>query len=567
MKILLIGNPNVGKSVVFSRLTGADVISSNYPGTTVEITRGSMRVNGKTVELIDTPGAYCLKPTCKAEGVTSCMVKELQEGDIVINVVDATNLERNLYLTLELLEKKIPVIVALNMWDDAKHLGIKIDTKKLEEFLGVPVVPTVAVTGEGIKELVFRINDAKSPEIHRHNQDERWADIGKIISEVQRVTHRHHTPMDRISDATIRPLTGIPLGLIILLLTFVLIINISEFLINNLLDPFFEHFYIPLITDLVDTYSPSEILTIILIGDTPELLESFGLLTTGVYIPFAVVLPYVLSFYFFLSLLEDVGYLPRLSVLVDNVMHRIGLHGFAIVPTFLGLGCNVPGALALRVLETREQRFIAATLISIAVPCAAQQAMIVGVLGGRGILPIFTVYLTLVFLYVIVGYFLNRIIKGEKPELLLEIPPYRMPDFLTLSKKTWMRLRYFLTEAVPFVLLGIFMVNILYISGIMGFLSLMFGPVSMNLFGLPSDAIAALLVGFLRKDVAVGMLLALGMTTKQLIIAVVILSIYFPCVATFTVLLKELGFKDTVKSASVMLITVLIVGGFLNLIL
>jgi len=566
MRVLLVGNPNVGKSVVFSRLTGVSVITSNYPGTTIEFMKGSMKIGDETTELIDTPGAYSLEPRCKAEEVTANM---LEEGDIVINVVDATNLERNLYLTLELLERRIPTIVALNMWDDTKHLGIEIDADGLEEKLGIPVVPTVAVTGEGIKELVSRIPEARPAKIHKHSEEERWADIGRIVDEVQVVGHRHHTLLERIEDATVQPLTGIPIALLILFLTFQLIVISGEFLIEGILDPFFNDVYGPWIVGFFGGFPEDGLIYGLLIGKTtegiPDFEQSFGLLTTGIYIPFAVVLPFVLAFYLMLGLLEDVGYLPRLAVLVDNVMHRIGLHGSAIVPSLLGLGCNVPGALSTRILETKEQRFIALTLISIAVPCAAQQSMIFGILGKEGIQYILIVYGVLALLYIVVGYILNRILPGDRPELLLEIPPYRKPNIETLTKKTMMRVRGFLMEAIPFVLFGVFIANVLYLSGIIEILSSLLEPLLTGWFGIPAGAIAALLVGFLRKDVAMGMLLPLGMTTKQLVISTIILCIYFPCIATFTVLLKELGIKEMVKSAGIMLLTVFIVGGLLNL--
>ncbi|MDD3421607.1 MAG: FeoB small GTPase domain-containing protein [Methanocellales archaeon] len=161
MKILLMGNPNVGKSALFSRLTGVHVIISNYPGTTVEFKKGTMRIGGQWAEVIDVPGAYTLEPTNKAEEIATGMLKD---GDVIINVVDATTLERNLYLTLQLLERKIPMIIALNVWDDAKHKGIIIDIGRLEKVLNTPVVPTVAITGEGIKDLVSRLPEVISHE-------------------------------------------------------------------------------------------------------------------------------------------------------------------------------------------------------------------------------------------------------------------------------------------------------------------------------------------------------------------------------------------------------------------
>ena len=190
MKILLMGNPNVGKSVVFSRITGVRVVASNYPGTTVSYSQGYMKVGDEQAVVIDVPGTYSLEPTSKAEEVA---LEMLQGGDVVVNVVDATNLERNLYLTLELLERESPVIVALNVWDDAKHRGIAIDAGKLEQLLGVPVVPTTAITGEGLKDLADRIPEARSPEVTARTSDERWATVGAIVGEVQTISHRHHT--------------------------------------------------------------------------------------------------------------------------------------------------------------------------------------------------------------------------------------------------------------------------------------------------------------------------------------------------------------------------------------
>jgi small GTP-binding protein domain len=247
MKILLMGNPNVGKSVIFSRLTGVNVIASNYPGTTVGYTKGFMKVGEEKAEVIDVPGAYTLKPTSEAEEVARQM---LESGDIVINVVNATNLERNLFLTLQLLERNIPVIVALNMWDDTKHRGIDIELDKLRQLLGVPVIPTVATTGEGIKELVRSIPRAISPEMPVRSRDERWVAIGSIIEQVQRVTHRHHTWVERLADASVKPLSGGIIALIVLVSAFFIVRLIGESLIGYVIEPQFENFWAPVIVKL-----------------------------------------------------------------------------------------------------------------------------------------------------------------------------------------------------------------------------------------------------------------------------------------------------------------------------
>jgi ferrous iron transport protein B len=289
-------------------------------------------------------------------------------------------------------------------------------------------------------------------------------------------------------------------------------------------------------------------------------VEGLGVLTTGVYVPLAMVLPFVALFYFMLAVLEDTGYLPRLATLMDNLMHMIGLHGSAIVPATLGLGCRVPGILATRVLESRKQRFISATLTAICVPCLAQNAVIFGLLARHGVRYMAIVYGTLIVLYVLAGLLMNRLVKGESPEILLEIPPYRMPRLGALLTKTWLRVRYFLTEAVPYILLGVFAVNLLFIGGVMDWISSNVGPVMSEAFGLPQDAVIALLVGFLRKDFAVGMLAPIQMTPMQLAVASTLLVVYFPCLATLTVLYNELGLRDFLKSMALMLAVTVVTG-------
>lgn len=571
MKILLMGNPNVGKSVIFSRLTGAKVVASNYPGTTVSFTKGYMLLNGEKTDVIDVPGTYTLTPTSKAEEVAVQMVDEAEEDDIVIDVVNATNLERNLNLTMHLLERDIPMVVALNMWDDAKHKGIAIDYEKLEELLKVPVVPTVGVSGEGIAELVHRIKEAKAPEFEHHTTEERWAHIGDFVTQVQSLVHRHHTFLETLEDLSLKPLTGLPIAAIVLWLIFKIVRFIGEGLIGYVFDPIFENLYAPLMMQLSRLLGSSGFLHDIIIGKLIEgeidFTQSFGLLTTGLYVPIAMVLPYIFSFYLMLGLLEDFGYLPRLAVLIDNLMHRVGLHGQAIVMTILGLGCSVPGMLASRILETRRERFIAMTLLAVAVPCTAQSAVIFALVGEEGGKYVAIVFGTLAIIWILLGVALNKIMKGLSPELLLEIPSYHLPPISVVAKKLWMRVAEFLKDAIPFMLLGILLMNILFTTGAIKIVAKLLAPVITNLMGLPADVVVALIMGFLRKDVAVGMLAPLGLTAKQLTVASTVLAVYFPCIAAFIILLKELGIKDMLKSAAIMLGLAVIVGTLLNLVL
>lgn len=568
MRILLMGNPNVGKSVVFSRLTGVRVISSNYPGTTVNFTQGYMKLGEDQVEVIDVPGTYTLEPTCEAEEVARRM---LDSGDLVINVVNATNLERNLYLTLQLLEKRIPLIIALNMYDDTRHRGIHIDLDGLREMLGVPVVPTVATTGEGIKELVENLPKAVSPETPVRTSDVRWAAVGGIINRVQRVTHRHHTWREHLADASVRPVSGGIMALAMLAATFVAVRFIGESLIDRVLDPLFTNLWAPALTRISAFLGSGgmihDMLIGKLIGGQVDFVQSFGLLSSGLYVPFAMVLPYIVSFYLALGLLEDTGYLPRLAILMDTLMHRVGLHGYAIIPTLLGFGCNVPAVMATRILESKRERFIAATLISVAVPCAALQAMIFGLVGARGGQYVVMVYGSLFAVWIILGFILHRAIRGFTPELLIEIPPYRLPPWRTTLQKLGMRTYGFLAEAIPIILGAILVINILYFLGIFEAIANLTAPVVTGLLGLPKEAVMALIIGFLRKDVAVGMLAPLTLSDGQLVVGSVVLAMFFPCIATFSVLVKELGIASMLKSTSTMVAAALTVGGFLNFLL
>lgn len=571
-KIYLIGNPNVGKSVVFSRLTGVHVISSNYPGTTIEFVKGYLGLGGKRIEVVDLPGAYSLEPSSGAEEVAVSLLKEYPKGEIaVINIIDSTNLERNLLLTLQLIEEGFPVIACLNMCDDAVHRGVHIDARKLEEILCVPVIPTCAVTGAGIKSLIERIKDIAPVRKTELSHEERWKEIGRIIEQVQRLEHRHHRLREVLEDASVRPLTGFIMAAGIIYLSFKIVRFVGEFIINKITDPIFYGTIQPLLEKMTLHWQEKSFLFHLLIGDLVngkiDFKQSLGVLTTAPYIEFGMVLPYVISFYFVLSLLEDIGYLPRLAILLDNLLHRLGLHGYAIIPVLLGFGCNVPGILSTRVLESKRERFIAATIISIGVPCVPLQAMIVGLLGAFGGFYAGGVYLTLFFVVMVLGWILNKLLPGYSPEFLLEIPPYRFPPLAILGRKLYFRIKGFLFEAVPIVLAGVLFINILLYFRLFDIVTGIFSPVIHGLFGLPKEAIVALAIGFLRKDVAVGMLAPLGLSAKQLFIATTLLAMSFPCIATFIVLWKELGVKDLIKSALIMVTISIIVGSALNFVI
>jgi ferrous iron transport protein B len=285
-----------------------------------------------------------MTPDTKAEEVA---LKMVDKETLIVNVVDATNLERNLNLTLQLKEAGLPIIIALNMWDDTKHRGITIDTEALEKGLGVPVVPTCGLTGEGVKRLIERFEEASPGRAHVIPESERWKNIGNIVSNAQKLTHKHHTFLETLEDMSIRPLSGAIFAVIMLFLSFTAVRTIAETLINYVFNPIFDLIWLPVMKWLSAVLGADSFLHSLLIGNLIngkiDFEMSFGMLTTGLYIQLAAILPYIFSFYLILSLLEDLGYLPRLAVLVDNIMHKIGLHGYAIIPVILSLGCKCPG--------------------------------------------------------------------------------------------------------------------------------------------------------------------------------------------------------------------------------
>jgi len=563
-RILLLGNPNVGKSALFSRLTGIHVITSNYAGTTIQYKKGNMKWEGRKVEVIDVPGTYTLKPTNAAEEVALGMLRDEEEnGDgIILNVVDATNLERNLNLTLQLLKRNIPLLIVLNFWDEAAHKGISINAKKMEEILGIPVATTCAVTGEGVNELMGKLKDAKKSS-YEYDYTQKWQQVGKIVDDVQCVTHRHHTMWENLGDLTIQPLTGIPIAAAILFLTFEITRFFGESLTNFIFDPLFKTIYLPFISRLFASFP--EFLSVLLLGKTPDPLDSFGILSTGIYIPFVIVLPYLFSFYLVLSFLEDWGYLPRLAVLSDTIYHRLGLHGYSMIPCILGLGCKVPAILSTRILETERERIIASTLILMAAPCLPQTAMVISIMSPYGGKYLVLIFGTILAISVFSTYLLNSLLKGETPELFVEIPPYRIPRLSVLFNKLYMRLCSFISEAIPLIMLGVAILSLIDSFGITQSASNFLGKPLLYILGLPPQVLPVVVTGFLRKDVSIALLRPFFLPPEQLAVACIFLILYSPCISTVFVMIKELGVKKALQIIGIMLTMSLSVGGVLNL--
>jgi ferrous iron transport protein B len=565
MNILLVGNPNVGKSALFGHLTGVSVQTSNYPGTTVEFTSGYLTMKNEKHTVWDVPGIYRLDPESEAEKTA---LRMLEKGDVLVNVVDAANLERNLNLTLQLMEYGKPVILALNMWDDALKKGIRIDVKKLEKLLKVSVIPTNGLTGEGVKLLSEKCMTAKPVFVPKMTSDARWKKLGEITEKVQNMTNRKPTFIERLQDFTVHPVFGLPLALVVLFALFNLISFLGEYMTKGL-EALFSRCYTPLILKLSEILGKQSFWHELLIGTVENNALNYeramGVLTTGLFVSLGVVFPYILLFYIVFGFLEDLGYLPRVAVTLDKTLHRIGLHGYSVIPMFLACGCNVPGLMAIRNLETRRERFITAVLTCTVIPCMAQTSLIFKAVGSRGHQYILLVFLTLFTVWMVLGAILKHGVKDSTPTLIMEVPPYRMPRLKNQMKKVRMRLTCFMKDAVPYVFFGVFLMNVLHITGAVDFLGKLFSPLITGVFGLPVETVAALIVGAVRKDAALALLLPLELTDIQTVIAVVVLTLYIPCIATATILFKELGLKDSLKALGIMFVTTVVTGGGLNL--
>ncbi len=629
IKVALIGHPNVGKSVIFNNLTGLNAIISNYPGTTVEVYRGSMKWKGFVIELVDTPGTYSMTPATQAEEVTRRVILE-ETPDVIVHVVDAVSIKRHLYLTLELLEIGIPLVLVVNQIDRAEALRINVLKEELERLLGIPVITCVAVKGvgmealldsivesckcrtlahpkyskslekylrlvetalrkklphklkrfsrfiavqvvledEGFKDLLSLIPEHLKAEISKYGRQlilERAEKADNIYRKAVNTEEAEHIRLSRIDYISVKPVFGITvMAALTLAVTWTLLGLIHEVghRIPNIL---YRDFYEPFIRNLVERLVPEGPVRYVLIGEKAGIYGSLGLLTTGVFFVFFMILPALIVLYFILGVLEDAGFLPRLSVSFQKPLRRVGMSGDAVMPLMTGTGCSIVGVLSTRILRNDKNRMIASFLQVLGIPCMAQQVMIWYVLGEYGLPYILALYLLMLLVVVAAGLALNKIIRGEGSIILLELPPWRKPQLRNLLKKTYVRVLSFLRSGVPLVFLGIILANLTYYTGTIAMVAEFFSPLMSGLLKLPSETCVALIISTLRKDVAVGILRKYELSPFQMLRAVTVISLTFPCIGSFAILLSEFGVKRTLGMVFLMFSISLVVGSLLGL--
>lgn len=533
--IYLVGSPNVGKSVVFSKLTGHHVISANYSGTTIDIMSGKLRLGAETWQVIDLPGIYSLDANSEAESVTA---RALTNDGLIICVLDASHLSRDLQLAFDIQKYQKPIIYLLNLVDVAKRQGITIEEEKLSRLLGAPVIPTVATKNIGIEEIKKTIPHLSYETSQKDKKlgDQSDQTIDDMIQEVENYTP--HTPayLDRVGDLLIKPFPGLIIAVFILLIALAIVVGGGKGLRTLILLPIINDWIIPFITNIVDLVVDQGVIHRLLVGE-------FGILVKGIEWPFALIFPYVLLFYFVLSFLEDSGYLPRLAILVEGILNKIGLPGQNIVPFIMGYGCAVPAILGTRAATSYKQRLIVTSLISIGVPCTAQTGAFIALLGDQSMLALGFVFGLSILVICIAGSLLNHIIPGDKEPVIIEVPPLLLPDRSAIFKKIAFRLKHFLVEAEIPMMLGILLAALIVETGLINWLGHALEPVIVHWLGLPKEASLTLILGIIRRELAVMPLLDMQLTTLQLITGAVVALFYIPCLSVFIVIVKEFRLK------------------------
>ena len=638
--IALVGQPNVGKSAIFQRLTGQRVIVSNYPGTTVEVARGTSR-SLPGIEMVDTPGVIAFPPHSDDERVTEQFLIS-EPLNSILQVGDAKNHRRTLVLTVQLAEMGLPLVLALNMMDEAEALGLGYDYQRLSEFLGVPVVPTTAIHGLGIRELNDALASARISDLHidygneieekieqfksivetsalkqpqitsrslallwlgRDPIAETWlkdnldqAAISQLEDQRQylqeklresistRIQHTRLAFVKEISDLAITEektrrkgitarlghLTTHPVWgwLILAIVLYVMYWFVGVFGAGILVGLFEENLFgqviNPWVINLVNQILPIPFLADFLVGE-------YGLWTMGMTYAFGLVLPIVTTFFLAFGIMEDSGYLPRLAALSNRAFQTLGLNGKAVLPMVLGLGCVTMATLTTRVLESKRERVLVTLLLALAVPCSAQLGVVMGMLAGISFAAVMIWTSVILLVFLAVGWLAAQLLPGERSLLLVELPPLRLPLVSNVTLKTLARVEWYLKEVVPIFLFGTALMFTLDKTGILNWLIHSGEPLVTGWLGLPPEASAAFLMGFMRRDFGASGLFMMQseglLNPVQVLVAMVTITLFVPCIASVLMISKERGWRTALGVVVFIFPLAIFVGGLLNRVL
>ncbi|MCL2398182.1 MAG: ferrous iron transport protein B [Defluviitaleaceae bacterium] len=585
-RILLMGNPNVGKSIFFTELTGIHAISSNYAGSTVSFMEGSFTVGGKEYTLIDVPGTYSLTPSSEAEAVATSFMESGAQA--IICVLDASNLERNLCLGLELQQYNIPLVYALNLLDVADRHGITINTKLLEQELDAPVVPTVAAKRQGLDELITKLemvlNTPKTDCIHpteakpETNQEiehiscgncslcrfnsqkepvDAWVKAKEIVRRVSNKNDIRLSFMDRLGEAMMKPMPGIPIAFLVMAIAIGVVIGGGRGLRALFFLPLVNGVIVPFFRNLFTALLPEGMFLNILVGE-------FGIFVISFEWILALIFPYVLLFYIVFTFLEDTGFLPRISVLFDNIMRKLGVQGGSLIHMLMGYGCAVPAIIGSRAATSRKERIVISAAICFAVPCISQSGALIVLLAGYAWWMLPAMILFSLLLFVAVTLIAGKLVKGTIDPLVIEIPNLLIPNPKSFVRKLITRMKHFLKDAEVPMMIAIIIAALLSESGLLNIIAVYAQPLVTYWLGLPAEAVIALILGIVRREMSVAPLLVLDLTALQAFVGGVVSLLYLPCLSVFAILAKEFKIKIALTITLSTIVMALFVGGLIN---
>ncbi|HEX4825205.1 MAG TPA: ferrous iron transport protein B [Candidatus Polarisedimenticolaceae bacterium] len=633
--VILVGNPNVGKSAMFGALTGRYVTVSNYPGTTVEITRGHADLGGARIPLIDTPGTNSFAPSSDDERVTRDVVLSA-DAKAVLAVGDAKNLERTLLLALQLGEMERPLVLALNMWDEVTASGWAIDPAAVADALGVEAIPTVAITGAGLDDvrralaaprcgrvhidypapietavaaIAPRLSEASiapralalmilgggdafleslaphlnggvtavrtikaeaqqcsqeplAAVINQTRLKAAWEIAARVRTRAAAAATARHGVKEILERAATHSVWGLPVlaGVLFLAYEFVGVLG-AKTLVDLLENGLFNGWINPAATRFFDAYVPWTLVRDLFVGP-------YGVLTMALTYSLALVFPIVGTFFIAFGVLEDSGYLPRLAVMVNRVFKKMGLNGKAVLPMVLGLGCDTMATLTTRILETRKERLIVILLLALGVPCSAQLTVVLSMLGALSPVAML-IWLGIVIGTIVgVGALAARVIPGKGSDFVLELPPLRIPRTRNILVKTVARIEWYLKEAVPLFVLGTLILFVADRLDLLRGLERACGPFLGKVLGLPQECSEAFIVGFLRRDFGAAGLYHMAEAGRldpvQVVVAVVVITLFIPCIANFFMMVRERGLKTGAAIAAFIFPFAIAVGAALN---
>ncbi|MBR1479627.1 MAG: ferrous iron transporter B, partial [Alphaproteobacteria bacterium] len=526
--VALVGNPKVGKSSTFNMLTGKYAEVSNYPGTSVAVAWSKMDFG----ILIDTPGIYDLSEQTKIAEITR---KHIDNADIVLNVVSALTIERDLKLTHQLLETGRRVVLVINQVDEAERRGKSLDYTELEQ-LGVKIIKTVATKGIGRAELLAEINGSDNAVcgISLHAQELLHGKPGRSAKMASAVSQK----LDRF---LLHPVFG---WLAVAFVLYALFVSLGVFISGTVVDwlvELMQQHYIPFVSTGIRSIFGNGLITDMLAGE-------FGVLTMVVQVIIGILLPLIVGFYVIMSFLEDSGYIPRMAMLTKRFFNFIGLNGDAIIPVLLGLGCGVMGTISTRILSTRKERIIATSIIAIAIPCAAQQGLIFSMLARINDFMFWAAYIAVVLLVIAVsGRILRHFMPGTFSKFSMELPPMRVPSLKNCYRKTFYRVRDFLFESFPVFSISSLFITVLYKYRALDWLQGKLAFVVENWLHLPKAFSDVFVMGIIRRDMAslevLNMSHNFSMSNTQIFTSVIVISLFVPCINAIIVISKELGWR------------------------